>query len=71
MDQKTKDKLLKHAYFNKIGYKPHEQQSLFHNSDARFRFANCGRRFGKAEAITNEIPMADGTFKLMRDVQAV
>lgn len=70
MDQKTKDKLLKQAYFNKIGYKPHEQQSLFHNSDARFRFANCGRRFGKAEAITNEIPMADGTFKLMRDVQA-
>ena len=74
MDAQTKaalkNQMIKQAYFEKIGYAPHPGQALFHQSDARFRFANCGRRFGKAEAITNEIPMADGTFKLMRDVQA-
>jgi hypothetical protein len=31
----------------KIGYKPHPQQELYHNSKARFRIATCGRRFGK------------------------
>lgn len=36
------------AYFSTIGYEPHEKQWLYHNSTARFRFPNCGRRFGKS-----------------------
>jgi len=40
----------KFAYFEKIGYTPHsEAQRSFHTSKARFRFANCGRRFGKSK----------------------
>jgi len=39
----------KQAYFNKIGYVPHAQQWLYHTSKARFRFPNCGRRFGKSK----------------------
>ena len=37
------------AYFNAIGYTPHAGQELFHKSAARFRLANCGRRFGKSK----------------------
>jgi hypothetical protein len=36
------------AFFEQIGYKPHKQQLLYHNSPARFRLPNCGRRFGKS-----------------------
>jgi hypothetical protein len=36
------------AFFKTIGYKPHEQQWLYHKSRARFRLPNCGRRFGKS-----------------------
>src|SRR4051812_28268234 len=36
------------AFFRKIGYEPHPKQWLFHNSKARFRYPNCGRRFGKS-----------------------
>lgn len=36
------------AYFDKVGYKPHPKQWLFHNSTARFRIPCCGRRFGKS-----------------------
>ena len=64
----SRSDIVRQAYFKRIGYVPHQGQILYHNSQARFRLANCGRRFGKAESITNEIPMADGTFKLMRDV---
>jgi hypothetical protein len=38
----------KAAYFEKVGYKPHPKQWLFHNSRARFRVPCCGRRFGKS-----------------------
>lgn len=38
----------KATYFEGIGYKPHAKQWLYHNSRARFRFPNCGRRFGKS-----------------------
>ena len=37
----------KRALFQKIGYQPHAEQLLFHDSKARFRMSNCGRRFGK------------------------
>ena len=36
------------ALFRQIGYTPHEPQWLYHNSRARFRLPNCGRRFGKS-----------------------
>ncbi len=39
----------KAAYFEKIGYKPHRKQWLYHNSPARFRAPVCGRRFGKSK----------------------
>lgn len=38
----------KRAFFNRINYTPHPQQLLYHNSNARFRLPNCGRRFGKS-----------------------
>ena len=38
----------KRSYFEKIGYKPHPKQWLYHDSQARFRVAVCGRRFGKS-----------------------
>jgi hypothetical protein len=40
--------VLKSAFFEQIGYKPHEMQWLYHNSKARFKLPNCGRRFGKS-----------------------
>lgn len=36
------------AFFKTIEYEPHEPQWLYHNSKARFRLPNCGRRFGKS-----------------------
>jgi hypothetical protein len=38
----------KAAFFKTIEYEPHDRQWLYHNSTARFRLANCGRRFGKS-----------------------
>lgn len=38
----------KNAFFKKIDYVPHKEQLHFHQSQARFRFPNCGRRFGKS-----------------------
>lgn len=38
----------KAAFFKAVGYEPHPQQWLYHNSTARFRMPNCGRRFGKS-----------------------
>ena len=38
----------KAEYFNRIGYEPHPLQWIYHNSEARFRVAVCGRRFGKS-----------------------
>lgn len=37
-----------------IDYKPHEKQLLFHNSNARWRILNCGRRWGKTECAVAE-----------------
>jgi len=37
-----------HKTFAKVGYTPHAQQWLYHNSAARFRVPTCGRRFGKS-----------------------
>lgn len=47
----TAERLIdKAAYFKQIGYVPHSAaQHAFHQSTARFRFANCGRRFGKSK----------------------
>lgn len=38
----------KRAVFKKVGYEPHPLQWAFHDSEARFRVACCGRRFGKS-----------------------
>jgi hypothetical protein len=38
----------KRTYFAQVGYQPHAKQWLYHDSSARFRFPNCGRRFGKS-----------------------
>lgn len=39
----------KQALFKELGYTPHsELQQAVHNSDARFRIACCGRRWGKS-----------------------
>ena len=35
-------------FFQLVGYQPHREQTLFHNSQARFRVPVCGRRFGKS-----------------------
>lgn len=43
----TKEKIMREAFFKQIGYNPHPSQQLYHNSTARFRLPNCGRRFGK------------------------
>jgi hypothetical protein len=40
--------LTKAQYFAGVGYEPHDKQWLYHSSRARFRLANCGRRFGKS-----------------------
>lgn len=37
------------------GYTPHDKQWELHESTARFRIANAGRRFGKTLACSNEI----------------
>lgn len=37
-----------------INYKPHEKQLLFHNSNARWRILNCGRRWGKTQCAIAE-----------------
>jgi len=36
------------SYFKSVGYEPFKEQWAYHNSEARFRVATCGRRFGKS-----------------------
>jgi hypothetical protein len=36
------------AYFKQVDYEPHAKQWLYHNSQARYTAAICGRRFGKS-----------------------
>lgn len=47
--------MAKSAFFKSIGYKPHPQQLLYHNSTARFRLPNCGRRFGKSTMAARDL----------------
>lgn len=59
----------KWGLFKEIGYEPHPSQVLYHESEARFRVPICGRRFGKAEALTNKVPLASGDFEYMGNLQ--
>jgi hypothetical protein len=43
------------AFFQKVGYTPHREQLLFHNSQARFRVPVCGRRFGKSKMAGSDL----------------
>jgi hypothetical protein len=45
----------KKEVFARIGYDPHPKQWLFHNSEARFKKAACGRRFGKSKMAAAEL----------------
>lgn len=45
----------KTAFFRRIGYEPHPEQLLYHNSAARFRLPNCGRRFGKSTMAARDL----------------
>lgn len=45
----------KATYFKQMGYVPHAKQWLYHNSQARFRFPNCGRRFGKSTMAAKDL----------------
>lgn len=38
----------KETLWERIKYKPHPKQQLFHDSKARFKIPTCGRRFGKS-----------------------
>ncbi len=51
----TKEQIFKRAYFKSLGYEPHPGQLLYHNSNARFRMANCGRRFGKTKMAATDL----------------
>lgn len=42
-------------FFSQIGYVPHREQLLFHNSKARFRVPVCGRRFGKSKMAGSDL----------------
>lgn len=48
----------KGAYFDKLGYQPHEGQLEFHNSTYRFRVTPNGRRFGKTMMGSYEVEPA-------------
>lgn len=50
----------KNAYFKRIGYTPFPEQVLYHNSTARFRTSNCGRRFGKAGPVQTPLLTPNG-----------
>lgn len=46
----------KDAYFRQIGYVPHSSgQMAFHASDARFKVACCGRRYGKSTMAARDL----------------
>jgi hypothetical protein len=46
---RTESSINKDVLFKKLGYKPHSLgQKSFHDSQARFRTACCGRRYGKS-----------------------
>lgn len=41
--------------FANLSYDPHPKQWMFHNSNARFKVAACGRRFGKSNMAAAEL----------------
>jgi hypothetical protein len=41
--------------YAQVGYTPHREQLLFHNSRSRFRVPVCGRRFGKSTMAGMEV----------------
>jgi hypothetical protein len=43
------------AYFKSVEYSPFKEQLEFHNSQARFRVATCGRRFGKSTMAARDV----------------
>jgi terminase large subunit-like protein len=43
------------AFWRKVGYAPHTQQRLYHESRARFRVPCCGRRFGKSTMAARDV----------------
>jgi hypothetical protein len=43
------------AFWQKVGYAPHPQQRLYHESSARFRVPCCGRRFGKSTMAARDV----------------
>jgi hypothetical protein len=45
----------KYKLFEKIGYEPFYEQRQFHDSEARFRVAACGRRFGKSLSVARDV----------------
>jgi hypothetical protein len=45
----------KYKLFERIGYKPHPKQQLYHNSTARFKVPVCGRRFGKSTMAARDV----------------
>jgi len=45
----------KFRYFDAIEYEPHTGQKLLHTSDARFKVACCGRRWGKSSSAGHEL----------------
>lgn len=45
----------KRKYFEKIKYRPHGRQWLFHESPARFKIPVAGRRFGKSIMVGKDI----------------
>lgn len=51
----AQQKVLRNAWFKKIGYVPHSGQDLYHDSLARFRVAVCGRRYGKTSMAAKDL----------------
>lgn len=47
--------MLARKLWQAIGYEPHPKQLEFHTSNARFKVAVCGRRFGKSRMAAAEI----------------
>lgn len=45
----------KERLFEVIGYEPHPEQRLYHDSTARFKCAVCGRRFGKSTMAARDL----------------
>lgn len=45
----------KWTLFKELGYVPHPEQRLFHNSTQRFRVPCCGRRFGKSQMAAKDM----------------